>query len=407
MTIATAEEKDRVRLRELDRYRVLLDPPGPELVALVAIAAQVAEVPMATINLITARDQHQIAATGFDPAICAREDSMCNLAIELEEPVVVADARQDHRFSSNPFVTGRIGHVRFYASHQLRTPGGVIFGTLCVFDEEVRELNADQRKALAQLADRIVDVLELGVRTRELTATVAELERTRAELERSNSQLTAFAAQVSHDLRNPMTGMDLSLSMIAEELAALPDDVSGDLPFLLDRARGSLGRMQGLVDDLLDFAKVGGTRADEDVDLDAVLADVRADLSVQLADADVTVTPLPHVRGDAVQLRSALQNLLANAARYVAPGERPRIEVRGAANPRGVAIEVVDHGLGVPEEHRERIFEPLVRVHKHIPGSGIGLATVRSVMDSHHGFVSVRETPGGGSTFRLEFPAVS
>lgn len=401
----TEDEKDRARLRELDRYRVLLDPPGPELVALVAIAAQVADVPMATINLITATDQHQIAATGFDAAICAREDSMCNQAIAVEEPIIVADAREDHRFRDNPFVTGQIGHVRFYGSHQLRTPSGVVFGTLCVFDEQPRELSADQRRALRQLADRIVDVLELGVRTRELATTVAELQRARAELERSNSQLTAFAAQVSHDLRNPMTGMDLSLSMIAEEI----EQVAGaeDLPFLVERARASLGRMQGLVDDLLSFARLGGSRADEPVDLDAVVADVLADLRVQLADADVEVAPLPPMRGDAVQLRTALQNLIANAATYVAPGERPRIEVRGAASTGGVVIEVADHGLGIPEQDRDRVFEPLVRVHKHIPGSGIGLASVRRVVDAHNGHIAVRETPGGGTTIRLEFPTVA
>lgn len=405
MTAVDADQ-DRIRMLEIDRYRVLVDPPRTDLLAIVAIAAQVAEVPMAAINLITVDEQHQVATAGFDAAVCAREDSMCNVAIRESSPVIVADARRDVRFRDNPFVTGEIGLVRFYASHQLRTPDGVIIGTLCVFAEEPRTLSAEQETALGQLADRVVDVLELELRSRELHQTVEELQRTRVELERSNAALQAFAGQVSHDLRNPMTGMDLSLSMIAEELAAAPPEAaaSDDLPFLVERARASLGRMQVLVDDLLAFARVGGSRNDEEVDLARLMDDVRHDLAAQLEDADVEVEPLPRVGGDAALLRSVLQNLVANAAAYVAPGERPRILVREAEHPHGVAVEVVDHGLGIAPEHRERVFEPLVRVHKQIPGSGIGLATVRRIMDGHGGHVTIHETPGGGTTVRLEFP---
>lgn len=400
------ESGDQRRTLEIERYRVLVDPPRTDLAALVAIAAQVAEVPMAAINLITATEQHQVAVAGIDAAVCAREDSMCNRAIEEEVPVIVADARTDDRFRDNPFVTGIIGRVRFYASHQLRTPDGVVIGTLCVFDEEPRTLGADQQQALAQLADRVVDVLELELRTRELTSTVEELERTRSELERSNVQLAAFAGQVSHDLRNPLTGMDLSLSMIAEELEALPpgDPAAEELPFLLSRARGSLGRMTGLVDDLLEFARMGGVREDAEIDLDSVLAEVRADLHAQAADASIEVGDLPIVRGDRAQLRAVLQNLLANSIAYAVPGEPPRIEVRGGREDFRAWVEVVDHGLGVAADQRERVFEPLVRVHKQVPGSGIGLATVRRVMDAHGGHVSLHDTPGGGATVRLDFP---
>ena len=158
---------DTERVLEIDRYHVLLDPPRADLVALVDVAAQVAQVPLATINLITDTEQHQIATAGFDASICAREDSMCNLVLHEKEPVIVPDASQDPRFKDNPFVTGEIGDVRFYATHQLRTPAGVVIGTLCVFDTEPRELGDDQEEALVKLADRVVDLLELELRTRD------------------------------------------------------------------------------------------------------------------------------------------------------------------------------------------------------------------------------------------------
>ena len=174
--------QDRRRVLEIDRYQVLLDPPRSDLVALVDIAAQVAGVPLATINLITDVAQHQIATKGFDASVCAREDSMCNVVLHEGAPVVVPDASQDPRFADNPFVTGEIGDVRFYATHQLVTPHGVVVGTLCVFDTVAREITDDQERALAELAERVVDLLELELRTRELASSVSELERVRDEL---------------------------------------------------------------------------------------------------------------------------------------------------------------------------------------------------------------------------------
>ncbi len=104
---------DEQRVLEIGRYRVLVEPPRADLLALVEVAAQVARVPLATINLITDTEQHQIAPTGFDASVCAREDSMCNLVLHEKAPVVVRDASQDPRFRDNPFVTGEIGDVRF------------------------------------------------------------------------------------------------------------------------------------------------------------------------------------------------------------------------------------------------------------------------------------------------------
>ena len=133
--MTTVQGADEQRVAEIERYRILATPPrGADLLALVEVAAEVARVPMATINLITDTEQHQVAAVGFDAAVCRREDSMCNAVLHEGRPVVVPDASLDARFRDNPFVTGVIGDVRFYATHQLVTPHGIVIGTLCVFD---------------------------------------------------------------------------------------------------------------------------------------------------------------------------------------------------------------------------------------------------------------------------------
>ena len=379
-------EIDSARVAEIGKYQVLVDPPRADLLALVEVAAQVAQVPMATINLITDTAQHQVAAYGFDAAVCAREDSMCNLVLDAGAPVVVPDASRDDRFRDNPFVTGILGSVRFYATHQLRTPEGVVIGTLCVFDTVPRELSAEQEHALVALADRVVDLLELELRTR--------------ELRRSNEALTAFAGQVSHDLRNPLTAVSMSLAMIGEETAEDPG-----LTFLVQRALGGAQRMQTLIDDLLAYARVGAELQRVPVDLHAVLADVREDLAGPLAAATVVVGELPTVTGDPVQLRAVLQNLVANAAKFTRPGHPAHIEVDGTLVGTSWRIEVCDRGPGIPEDQRERVFQPLARIDDDVEGSGIGLSTCRRIVEAHGGRIGLTNAAYGGTCAWFELPA--
>jgi K+-sensing histidine kinase KdpD len=378
--------QDAQRVAEIGRYRVLVEPPRSDLLALVEIAAQVAQVPMATINLITDTEQHQVATHGFDASVCSREDSMCAAVLDTGAPVIVPDASEDPRFRDNPFVTGVIGHVRFYATHQLRTPDDVVIGTLCVFDEVARTLTPEQEHALVGLADRVVDLLELELRTR--------------ELQRSNEQLAAFAGQVSHDLRNPLTAVTMSLKMIEDELAA--DDE--DMDFLVRRAIGGAGRMQSLIDDLLAFARVGGELQRGAVDLDAMLDDVLEDLAVPLAKATVVRGDLPLVTGDAVQLRAVLQNLVANAAKFTRAGDPPHIEVDGTLITGRWRIEICDRGPGIPEDQRERVFEPLARIDDRVEGSGIGLSTCRRIIEAHGGRIGLTNNPYGGTCAWFEIP---
>ncbi|MFC6342750.1 ATP-binding protein [Nocardioides hankookensis] len=378
--------QDVVRVAEIGKYQVLVQPPRADLLAIVEIAAQVAQTPMATINLITDTEQHQIATHGFDASVCTREDSMCNVVLHAGRPVVVPDASLDPRFRDNPFVTGVIGNVRFYATHQLRTPEDVVIGTLCVFDEVPRSLSDEQEHALVGLADRVVDLLELELRTR--------------ELERSNEQLAAFAGQVSHDLRNPLTAVTLSLKMMDEEV-----DEDADLAFLVHRAIGGADRMQSLINDLLAFARVGGELQRVPVDLAAVFADVREDLRTALDGATVEVGDLPTVTGDPVQLRAVLQNLVANAAKFVRPGEAAHIEVGGQQVGDRWRIEVCDRGPGIPADQQERVFQPLARIDEDVEGSGIGLTTCRRIVEAHGGRIGLTDSPYGGTCAWFELPA--
>ncbi|MDF9715950.1 GAF domain-containing sensor histidine kinase [Nocardioides sp. ChNu-99] len=381
----------------IDRYG-LLDPPPREVQAVVEMAAFVARVPLATVNVITSTQQHQIATVGFDASICRREDSMCAVTVELGSPVVVPDARLDERFSANPFVDGRINTVRFYAAHPLRTQDDVVIGTLCVFDTEPRELDETQRLALSTLADRVVDTLELSRRARALDASLRRTEEMRDELARSNEHLAAFAGQVSHDLRNPLSTVAMSLYLLQEQL----EEQGGART--VDRALRGTKRMEALIEDLLAFARVGGTLRRDDVDLGQVVAAVLGDLDGALSGASVTVGELPTVCGDATQLRAVLQNLVANAAKFTRPSEPAAIDVAGRRVDGGWRIEVADRGLGIAPEDAGRVFEPLVRLDTQADGSGIGLATCRRVVEAHGGRIGLEPREGGGTVAWVELP---
>lgn len=379
------EADDEARVQALDRYDVLNTAPRRELEALVELAATFTGVPMATINLITDAEQVQVATYGFTGGRMPRADSFCTTVVEEQRPIILEDASLDERFADHPYATGELGGVRFYGAHPLVTPDGVTIGTLCVYDEETHPVTPQVAGALQTLADRVVDVLELELTSRRLAA--------------ANERLGEFAAQVSHDLRNPLSAVRMSLELMRDEAA---DDAASPLPTLLDRAQRGIRRMDDMISELLAFARVGGTPQPVDVDLTQVMSEVMEDLAGAATPGQVVVHELPTVRGDPVQLRVLFQNLVANALRFSPVGSP--VEISGARNAETWRISVADRGPGVRPQDRERIFDPPVRLDLTVPGSGIGLATCRRIVEAHGGRIGVADNPGGGAAVWCELP---
>ena len=382
---------ERQRAEVLAAYDVLDAPPRRELEALVDLAAQVAGVPFAAINLFSPALQHQVATAGFDGQATPREESMCRLVVESGRAVMVEDAGHDPRFAGSPWTTGQLADIKYYGSHPLRTPGDVVIGTLCVFDTESHEVTAESATGLAQLADRVVDVLELELTSRRLS-------EVNARLSTANERLESFAGQVSHDLKNPLTSVSLSLEALELEVT---DDYQLET---LARARRGVDRMDAMISNLLTFATEGAAPGNELVDLGAELDLALDDLAGRVERSAVQVGDLPVVRGVAAQLRSVLMNLVDNAAKFTVDGAAPEIEVDAHVVDGRPRIEVRDRGRGVAVDSRERIFAPLARLDKSVEGAGIGLATCRRVVEAHGGTMGVQERPGGGSVFWFELP---
>ncbi|GAA0469600.1 hypothetical protein Aca07nite_40710 [Actinoplanes capillaceus] len=159
-------DTERRRAEELDEYHLMDMPQAAEMEAVVRVAAAVAGVPNASLNLLDDTRQYQHTTVGFAGRDCARDDSMCAVRLDRAEFVHVPDAREEPDYRDNPWVTGELGHVRFYASAPLLSPNGYVMGTLCVFDDEPRRLDDEQIGRLTDLAGIIVAFFERRRHTR-------------------------------------------------------------------------------------------------------------------------------------------------------------------------------------------------------------------------------------------------
>jgi signal transduction histidine kinase len=218
-------------------------------------------------------------------------------------------------------------------------------------------------------------------------------------------ELAAFAGVVAHDLRNPLAAIDGWTEMIADELDSGGLDAQLAQEFV-SRVRSASRRMRELIRDLLAHATSSARDLDAShVDIVAMVTEIAA---ARHATAFVRADPVPPVLGDAVLVRQVLDNLIGNALKYVDEGEEPRIVVRGCrSDVRLVTVEVADHGIGVPEEDRERIFDEFHRAHfREYEGSGLGLSIVRRIVTRHGGTIVALPNPEGpGSVFRFTLPA--
>ena len=364
---------------------------------LVQLAASLCGVPYSVVNIITAEQQLQIAAFGIDPGICSREDSMCASVFLSRSTTVVDDASQDSRFAANPFVTGEIADVRFYASVPLETPSGLVLGSLCVFSDEPGRPGAGQVRMLEMLAQQVVELLELQHRTLQLSDALSGLKR-------SNALLSEFAGRVSHDLRAPLTAI---LGYV--ELAEDDPGIAADHPSVeyLGYVGSSGRRMLGMLEDVLDYSKADGALNRERVSLLAVTAEAARDLGVGLGAGSGISCEDAELFADRSQLRTLVQNLLANSLNYSSPSRPLRVAVSAHPGPLGVTLHVADNGKGMLPSERQRAVEPLARLNRpgDGPGTGLGLATCQRIAQAHGGELSIADTPGGGATVSVLFPA--
>jgi signal transduction histidine kinase len=270
-----------------------------------------------------------------------------------------------------------------------------------------REL-VDVGDAVEAMRRRILGDLALVERA------LAELEERADDLARSNRDLEQFAYVASHDLQEPLRKVASFCQLLQQRYAGQLDERADQyIAFAVDGAK----RMQGLINDLLAFSRVGRTTERfEPVDLDAVLDAVRNDLATSIEDTGATIeqlTPLPTVPGDRSLLGTLLVNLVGNSVKF--RGEDPPV-VRVSAEPQPAAgssavpmwcFTVSDNGIGIEPEYADRVFVIFQRLHSResYDGTGIGLALCKKIVEFHGGTIWIDHTGSDGTTIRWTLPA--
>jgi PAS domain S-box-containing protein len=233
----------------------------------------------------------------------------------------------------------------------------------------------------------------------------SELQQSATELARSNLDLEQFAYVASHDLQEPLRAVAGCVQILKKRYQGQLDSRADEL---IAHTVDGVSRMRRLIDDLLSYSRVGTRgQAFEACDSNAILNQALANLETAIEEGRAVVThdPLPVVKADAVQLTQVFQNLVSNAIKFRGQ-QPPSIHVAARREEAQWVFAVKDNGFGIRPEYFERIFVIFQRLHtrSEYPGTGIGLAICKKIVERHGGRIFVESEPGTGSTFSFTLP---
>ena len=387
---------------DLDEVMAILSrPEDDDLAELVELVAEICEADAAGVTILRENAFHVRVTHGIDPFVCPARDTFCRHTMDVDGVVCIEDARSDPRFEHIGWVDGTIAKARFYASAPLYAPTGEMVGRLCVIDSEVRGLTTLQHRSLEAIALSVTQLIELRLlRASRPEPPAPDVGQATATV------VSQLAAELSHDMKVPLTAIIASVEMLAEELG---DEPGRAVDALLNRTTRAADRMARMLEQNMDFGVVGTGAAPVDVDLDAVARQLLLDSSLMLSaqGASVEVGDLPVVRANADDMYSVLQNLLTNAVKFSHPGRTARVAFSSRRVPEGWRISVRDNGIGIPEDRRVDVFSLFSRVGEEVEGHGIGLATVSRIIGALGGRVGAEPVPGGGAEIWFELPGTS
>jgi signal transduction histidine kinase len=275
----------------------------------------------------------------------------------------------------------------------MRDEAGVLRGALAV----IRDVS--ERKRAEEQLRSLNSTLEQRVAER-----TAAAEQRAQELHRSNLELEQFANVASHDLQEPLRAVASYTQLLEERLAGQLDP---ETRLYMGHVVGAVTRMRALIKDLLDYSRIGRRPlqivATESA---AILEATLGDLAPALKECGAVVAhgPLPVIQADPIQLGRLFQNLITNALKF-RKGTAPRVEIQAQQTEGEWRFSIRDNGIGIDPKHHERIFVIFQRLHGRArPGTGIGLAICRKIVERHGGRIWVESELGHGATFSFTIP---
>ena len=273
-----------------------------------------------------------------------------------------------------------------------------------------QRLEAEAAKRVDELARSNAELQRQAEVNRQLLRSLrhseGELRRTATQLSASNRELEQFAYVASHDLKAPLRSIGSFAQLLEKRYGA---QLSGESGEFLGFIQEGIRHMQSLIDDLLQLSRVDARRLEPapvsmQLVLDRACRQLTADLKASRA--EVHTGPLPDVHADANMLVQLLQNLIANAVKFQQPGQRPEVWIDAVPDGEYWHLTVRDNGIGIDAQHLDHIFMVFKRLHTsdQYPGTGIGLAVCKKVVNLHGGEIWAESSLGKGTTIHFTLP---
>ncbi len=379
------------RLEALHAYEILDTLTEKDYDDITLLAATICKTPVSLITFIDKDRQWFKSHYGVDVPETILEYSFCMHALNTPElPLVVEDSRKDERFADNPLVTGD-PYVVFYTGMPLVSPDGCALGTLCVIDHHPKKLSEEQLKALKTLSHQVVNLLEMR------KFNIA-LQITKKELELRNKELEKFSAVVSSDIKAPLSGIIMANQILDEQYSEALGDEGLEV---VNVSRRYTEKIKGLVDGMLSYYKGGDQTANAEEFyitqfFDSLFSDLPSDRKYKL--------DYPHGEEKINMIRSELEqifgNLVQNSIQYN-ESEIAEIKISFSEAPQQYFFSISDNGIGIAKEDQEKIFNLFTTVPSQsgndVEHHGIGLSTVKKIVEKNGGIVTIDSTPGKGT----------
>ncbi len=234
-----------------------------------------------------------------------------------------------------------------------------------------------------------------------------ERERLLSDIARSNKELEQFAYVASHDLQEPLRMVSSYVQLLEKKYKGRLDEKADKyMQFAVDGAQ----RMQKLIEALLDYSRIATRGAEfRSVNTNDIFSQAVSNLEASITESHALITKddLPTISGDETQLIQLFQNLIGNAIKYRKPETAPSVNISAGKDRQGWTFSVSDNGIGIEPRHFDQIFQIFQRLHARgeYPGTGIGLAICKRIVERHHGRIWVKSSPGEGATFFFTIPS--
>lgn len=396
MITPTEPENEKERLENLKSFSILDTLPEEDYDNITKIAAEICNMPIALISLVDDKRQWFKSHHGLEATETPKEYAFCAHAINDPKNVfVVQDARKDERFHDNPLVSGN-PEVVFYAGVPLTSENGLPLGTLCVIDHKPNLLSQSQIQSLRALSNQVMKLLELR-KNKHL------LEEALKDLEEKNEALEKFAYVAAHDLKSPLLSISGLANLLVEEYKVKIDNEGMEM---LEMIIHSSENLASLVDGLLQYSKSDSVLNQEKSIIG--LKEMKTEM-LELFNFDHSVemtinSSLSSIKANKTAINQILINLVANAIKYN-DKELAKIEISVSETSKKYKFSVKDNGPGIAPENQQKIFNIFEKLNSQDrfgrEGNGIGLATVKKLVEKLGGAIKVDSDLGNGATFNF------